>query len=172
MQRLGWLVLSCAVLLSSGCIGENRKPTEEPPSKKQKVLDEQKQDTSWLTYREIGPAKTPEVTTRLRIRKDGYAQVDRVSLVVQENLLAPERQDLDALARGVSWSGLPFEYKIPNDRPGAATAMTYEVTWGEVEPARTVTTHDLVDGEDEALKKLRNRLQEILKRLLESGERR
>jgi hypothetical protein len=162
------LVTLVLVLPIAGCLGENRKLKDD--SKEKAAAAEGKTAAPWIVYREIETPAAFETTTRLAIARDGAISLDHGTTRLQDPLTPDERHELEALGQRISWDRLPTEYVPRTTAAPPKNPRTYEVTfYGGA--TRTVTTHDGVDNEDEALQKLRERLGAISRRIRMAGER-
>lgn len=163
-RRLALAVAFVAPLAVAGCLGENRKVREEQP-RPSPTPAEARSEVPWVVYREIGNPPSYDNTTRLVVAKDGICSLDHGTARVQEPITPDEQKDLTALAQRVGWDKLPTEYLARTNAKPVANAHTYEITWYGGTSPRTVTTHDGVDNEDEALQTLRAKLRDVAKRV-------
>jgi hypothetical protein len=160
MRPLPLLVLALAL---AGCLGENRKLTKED-APKPGATPEPAHETPLFVFREIVPPPTYENTTRIVVGKAGVVSLEHGPVRAEEPLAADERAELDSLAERVPWGKLPTEYLPHKTTTPPKNPHTYEITfYGS--GVHTVTTHDGVDDENEALARLRDKLHTIAQRL-------
>jgi hypothetical protein len=164
MRAISSLLAVAALVALGGCLGENRKPRDESSSSNAPVVA---RTGHWFIYREIS---STEPSSRLVIEKDGRATFERGVHSSLDAITVEEHDLLKALGSAVAWTDLPYEFTVPPSRPVPPNALTYEVTYGGIEPARSVTTHDGADGEPDELRRLRAKLQAVSRRI-EEGRR-